>query len=294
MTRAPAGDVLLPQRFTLGEGPVWDATQQRLYWVDIFGQAVHRCTVDGGEFTSWAVPQHVGSLAVRAAGDAAIVALRDGFHTLDFATGLCRPFAPARPRADGTRLNDGKVDPRGRFVAGGVDDSESRPVCELYRLDSDASVTPLAGGITVTNGPCWSRDGRTFFVADTWLRTIFAYDYELESGTVGRKRVWATTEGLAGVPDGATVDVDDCLWSALVYGGELARFRPDGRLDRLVELPVKNITSIAFGGPHLDRLYVTSMSRPVNGVAPAEAEAGAVFIVSGLGTSGVPEPRFAA
>ena len=293
MTRIPAVDVVRPERFVLGEGPVWDALEQRLYWIDIFGKSVHRCTENGGELVSWNVPQHVGSLALRSAGGGAIVALRDGFYTLDFGTGDCEPFAAARPMEDGTRLNDGKVDPRGRFVAGGVDDAESRPICELYRLDPDASVTPIAGRITVTNGPCWSPDGRTFYVADSWLRTIFAYDYDLERGTVGPPRIWASTEQLAGIPDGATVDVDGCLWSALVYGGQLARFRPDGRIDRLVEMPVKNVTSVTFGGPHLDRLYVTSMARVINGVSPAEPEAGAVFVVSGLGTSGVPERRFA-
>lgn len=255
---------------------------------------MHRCAEDGSELFSWTVPQHVGSLALRSAGGAAIVALRDGFYTLDFGTGVCEAFADARPVQDGTRLNDGKVDPRGRFVAGGVDDSESRPVCELCRLNPDASVARIAGGITVTNGPCWSLDGRTFYVADSWLRTIFAYDYDVELGTVGAQRIWASTQEHEGIPDGATIDVDGCLWSALVYGGQLARFRPDGRIDRMVDMPVKNITSVAFGGPNLDRLYVTSMGRAINGILPAEAEAGALFVVTGLGTSGVPEPRFAA
>lgn len=293
MSRAPVVDVVLPDRFLLGEGPVWDVAEQRLYWVDIVGQGVYRCAEGGSELKSWAVPQHVGSLALRSAGGAAIVALRDGFHSLDFGTGACELLAPARPVEDGTRLNDGKVDPHGRFVVGGVDDSESRPVCELYRLDPDTSVARIAGGITVTNGPCWSLDGRTFYVADSWLRTIFAYDYDLEVGTVGPQRLWASTEGYAGIPDGATIDVDGCLWSALVYGGQLVRFRPDGQIDRLVEMPVKNITSVAFGGPNLDHLYVTSMARAINGVRPAEEEAGAMFVVTGLGTSGLPEPRFA-
>ena len=293
MSHAPVIDVLLPNRFLLGEGPIWDVAEQRLYWVDIFGEGVYRCAEDGSELVSWTVPEHVGCLALRSAGGAAIVALRDGFYSLDFGTGACELFAPARPAEDGTRLNDGKVDPLGRFVAGGVDDGESRPVCELYRLDSGGSVARIAGGITVTNGPCWSLDGRTFFVADSWLRTIFAYEYDLEHGTVGSRRAWASTEGQAGIPDGATVDVDGCLWSALVYGGSLARFRPDGRLDRLIEMPVKNITSVAFGGPKLDQLYVTSMGRAINGVPPAEEKAGAMFVVTGLGTSGVPEPRFA-
>lgn len=174
-----------------------------------------------------------------------------------------------------------------------MDESESRAVCGLYLLDSDRSVQQIEDGITVTNGPRWSRDGRTFYVADSWLRTIFAYDYDLETGAIRNRRAWASTEGLAGIPDGATVDVDGCLWSALVYGGKLARFRPDGRLDRLIDFPVKNLTSVSFGGANLDRLYVTSMGRPIKGVAPSEPEAGAVFGVTGLGTNGVLEPRYA-
>lgn len=284
-------EVLVESADILGEGPLWDVAEQRLYWIDSLKPAVHRCDPDGRNVKTWPLPEHIGSMALREKGGA-VLALRTGFHFLDFDSGAVTPVADPAPGNRRIRMNDGKVDPGGRFVAGYMDDEEKDPLCGLFRLDPDLSVHKLDDGIIVSNGPCWSRDGRTFYFADTWKRTIYAYDYDPATGTVANKRSWALFEGLRGFPDGATVDEEGFVWSAEVYGGRLLRFAPDGTLDRAVGLPVLSTTSVMFGGPELDVAYVTSMARPIKGVKPKEREAGHLFAVHGLGVRGRPEPRF--
>ena len=286
-------EVINDDRDRLGEGPLWDVAEQALYWIDSYGPAVHRLEPGGGRRT-WALPEHVGSIALRRRGGA-LCSLRSGFHALDFATGDVTLLAEAASPDPRTRINDGKVDRQGRFVAGAMDDEERDPICALYRLDPDARVTELDCGIVCSNGPCWSLDGATLYFADTSKRLIYAYDYDVVTGGVANRRIFVdfAALGFPGYPDGATVDAEDCLWSCEVYRGRLLRFRPDGTLDRVVGLPVESATSVMFGGPNLDIAYVTSMAREVRGVPPRETEAGMLFAVHGLGVRGVPEPRFA-
>jgi len=287
-------ELLVDAKAALGEGPLWDVAEQRLYWIDSFGNKVHRCDAAGGERRSWDVPENIGSLALREKGGA-VCALRNGFHSLDFDTGAVAKIVDPDPGTARVRMNDGKVDRQGRFVAGYLDDEEKDPLCKLFRLDPDHSVHELDRDIICSNGPCWSRDGRTFYFADSFRRTIYAYDYDTATGGVSNKRPFADFEklGLLGFPDGATVDEEDHVWSAEVFRGRLVRIAPDGTLDRVVGLPVESTTSISFGGPDLDIAYVTSMARPIGGVMPKEREAGDVFAVHGLGVRGLPEPRFA-
>ena len=234
-------------------------------------------------------------MALRKQGGA-VVSLRSGFHFLDFGSGEVERINETQPGELRPRLNDGKVDRQGRFLAGSMDYDESNPLASLWRLDADHSAHRLEDGIICSNGPCWSIDGRTFYFADSFTKSIAAYDYDTATGAISNKRTFCdfTDAGLRGFPDGATVDSDDHVWSVEVYAGRLVRFAPDGSLDRVVQLPVDYATSVIFGGPDLDIAYVTSMARTVPGRgAPLEQEAGGVFAVHGLGVTGVPEPRYA-
>jgi L-arabinonolactonase len=155
-------------------------------------------------------------------------------------------------------------------------------------------VTKLEGGIIVSNGPCWSPDGQTFYFTDSWSGQISAYDYDLETGGIANKRTFCRMEHEGGAFDGATVDEEGCVWSALVYVGKLARYAPNGRVERVVDMPVKKVTSVMFGGPDLDVLYVTSMAKPPLPRFPGDpALRGSLFAIHGLGVRGVPEARFA-
>lgn len=286
-------EVLVDVKTTLGEGPLWDVDEQRLYWIDSFDGRVFRCTADGGEVRAWDVPQKIGSMCLRRSGGA-VVSLARGFHFLDFATGEVSLIADPEPDKPHNRLNDGKVDRQGRFVAGSMDTLEAGPNGALYRLDADLKLTRLEAGIIVSNGPCWSPDGDTFYFSDTWSGQISAYDYDVATGTPGGKRRFCGGLDNGGGFDGATVDAEGCLWSAHVYAGQLVRYRPDGEIDRIVDMPVKKVTSVMFGGPELDVLYVTSMAKPPLPRFPDDGPMrGALFAIYGLGVRGVPEARFA-
>ena len=287
-------EILADVKTTLGEGPLWDIEEQRLYWIDSFDGRVFRCTADGREIRAWDVPQKIGSMALRRNGGA-IVSLQRGFHTLDFNTGEVTLIHDPEPGLAANRLNDGKVDRQGRFVAGSMDTMEEGPNGALYRLDPDMTVHRLDDGIICSNGPCWSPDGRTFYFTDTWSGEIWAYDYDTATGGVSNRRTFATVDTSGGgAADGATVDADGFVWSALVYDGKLVRYATDGTVDRVIEMPVKKVTSVMFGGPDLDVLYVTTMAKPPLPRFPDDGPLrGSVFAIRDLGVRGLPEMRFA-
>lgn len=286
-------DVLVDVKTIAGEGPLWDVEGQRLYWIDVFGCRVFRCTADGREVRAWDLPEPVGSLALRRCGGA-VVSLASGFYFLDFETGDLEFIVDPEPDLPGNRLNDGKVDAHGRFIVGSTDAHGASPTGALYALDPDLSVRRLDTGLLMSNGPCWSPDSSTFYFSQTFTGEIWRYDYDLASGTVANRRTF-TQAGIAPgmATDGSTVDAEGFLWNAQNFSGTLCRYAPDGRLDRVVEMPVKKVTSVMFGGPELDVLYVTSMAKPPLPQLPGDgAMRGSVFAVSGLGIRGLPEHRF--
>lgn len=275
----------------LGEGPVWDVQEQALFYVDAAGAKLNRFDPVTGELRSWDFEGRVACLGIREQGGA-ILALWNGIHFFDFVTKELTLIGDPDPDEPRTSLNDGKVDPRGRYVCGSVDLTMADPLGKLYGVGPNGSITTLDDGITIANGPCWSPDGNTFYHADSVPKTIYAYDYDLDSGTVSNKRVFASTAQLGGIPDGATVDAEGFLWTAICEGGIVARFSPDGVLDRTVALPTTMVSSVMFGGPDLDRLFVTSIDPRTFG-GEAEDGGGALYVIDGLGIRGLPEPRFA-
>jgi len=287
-------EVLVDVKTILGEGPLWDVEEERLYWIDSFGANIFRCTHDGREIRAWDLPQKIGSMALRQGGGA-VLSLARGFHFLDFKTGDVELIVDPEPGKANNRINDGKVDKRGRFIAGTMDTMEEGPNGALYRLDPDLSLHRLASDIIVSNGPCWSPDGRIFYFNDTWTGEIWAYDYDLATGNITNRRVFAKIDtSRGGAADGSTVDAEGYVWNALVYDGRLIRYAPDGKVDRTIEMPVKKVTSVMFGGPKLDTLYVTSMAKPPLPRFPGDGVLrGSLFAIHGLGIKGVPEVRFA-
>jgi sugar lactone lactonase YvrE len=280
-------------RCIVGEGALWDPLDQALYFIDVIGKRVHRHDPASGETRSWATPDIVGALALRERGGA-VVAVRDGLHALDFETGAVEPIA--RHGADPARVifNDGKVDRRGRFVVGlsDLDFDAAAPQGGLYSLGAGHRLSRLAGDISLSNGPCWSPDDKTLYFSDTHRKTTYTFDYDIETGAVAGRRALIDTTSLGGEPDGATVDADGLIWMGVYRGGKIAAFRPDGRLERVVDMPVRMAVSLSFGGPKLDQLYVTTID-PTFFREPADAAAGHVYVIEDLGVRGLPEPRFA-
>jgi sugar lactone lactonase YvrE len=275
-----------------GEGPLWDVAEQALYFIDNTGRKAHRHDPAAGTTRTWELPSVITALALRASGGA-VVTLRSGIHLLDLSTGELQAVSPL-PEPPPFVFNDGKVDRRGRFVIGASTPNFASPAPDggLYSLGADHHVTRLDTGVHFSNGPCWSPDDRTFYFSDSWLNQIYAYDYDIETGQVAGRRPFANTEDLGGLPDGATVDRDGRVWIAIYGAGKVVALRPDGGLERIVELPVRFVSSVMFGGPDLDQLYVTTIEHGAMG-EPSEEGAGYVYRVDGLGACGVPEPRYA-
>ena len=281
------GDVVC----ALGEGPVWDEAEAALYFIDCFGPTIFRYDPRSGDMTRREPPgRTIGSLALRERGGM-VIAMDDGFHGFDFATGACQAIAEPEAEVANSRFNDGKVDRQGRFVAGGMDNGLSEPIAALYRLDTDLSVERIEDGISCANGPCWSPDGATFYFTDGGAPEIYAYDYDQAAGRLSNKRLFVSTADI-GFPDGATVDAEGHVWSAMFGANCVARFSPDGALERTVEVPATAVTSLTFGGPGLDVLYITTAAGNIGGATDSSPQAGALFAVTGLGIGGIAEPRF--
>ena len=278
----------------LGEGPIWDAETQRLFWIDSLAGVVHRLDPVSGDRQDFAVPAPIGSMSL-CHGGGAILSLQDGFHRHDFATEQTTPFARLGLGNPNVRLNDGKTDRQGRFLAGTMHlhRAEHEPILGgLYRLNPDGTVTLLVDDIATSNGPCFSPDGRILYFADSTRQPIWAFDYDTAYGTPRNRRVFADLRALGTAPDGATVDAEGHVWSALIRTGSIACFDPSGRILRQIAFPVRYPTSLAFGGKALDVLYATSISKSVRFEDPAP-DAGGIFAIEGLGVRGIAEPRCA-
>ncbi len=275
-----------------GEGPLWDPAEQALYFIDNSGQKVHRYDPAGGTTRSWDMPNVITAMALRERGGA-VVTLRSGIHFFDFETGALEVLSPLASPPPFV-FNDGKVDCHGRFVIGASTANFANPAPDggLYSLEVNHDLKVLDTGVHFSNGPCWSPDFKTFYFSDSWLYTTYAYDYDIETGEVANKRVFVDTRNLGGLPDGATVDRDGLVWIAIFRGGKIAAFRPDGRLERIVEMPVRLTSSVMFGGPELDQLYVTTIEKGPFG-EPSGEGAGDVYVIEGLGAHGMPESRYA-
>jgi sugar lactone lactonase YvrE len=275
----------------LGESPVWDCARQRLYWVDGVSRRVRSYEPASGAATDWVVRSTVGSIAL-GQGETLIVALVDGIYRLDLITGamtsLFQPV-PADPRI---RFNDGKMDRFGRFLCGSMG-IHADPLGQLFRVDAAGGSTVLASGIRISNTLCFSPDGGTMYFADSLDRAIRAYRYGPGDAMPGEPRILVDTASYNSGPDGATVDADGCLWVTLVQVGKIARFTPDGELDRLIDAPTDLPSCVAFGGPDLSTLYVTSIKDSGSGRAISRhADGGFLFAIEGLGVRGIPEARF--
>lgn len=282
------------ERYDLGECPIWDEQEQALYFTDFNAGTITRHEPGSGERKHWNVAcGWLGSMALREGGGAVLV-MDDGFHSFDFGTETTTPIVEPEAGKDALSFNDCKVDRRGRLIAGSMHRDCTETAGGLYRLDPDLSCKRLDGDYICANGPCWSPDNTVLYVADSYACEIHAYDYDLATGDAHNRRLIVTTSGGDdGVPDGMTVDAEGYLWNARFGGGVVVRMTPDGRADRVIEMPVGWVTSVTFGGPDHDILYVTTSGGEWDGARDPSEHAGCVFAIHDLGVRGLPERRFA-
>lgn len=291
MVKETTADLLLEIACETGEGPVWDAHSARLWWTDIPGKRLYRLDPQNGALESWDTPGRVGSFALRQAGGL-VVAMEHGFALFDPLTGAMDVLAEPEHDKPDHRFNDGRCDREGRFLAGSMNLARNGPSARLWQLDPGHGVRPLVEGLTISNGLAFTADGRGMYLVDGGMRQIFRFDYG-DDGMPRNQRVFQPEGTAPGRPDGGAVDADGCYWSARWAGGCVARFTPNGQLDRLIRLPVSQVTMCAFGGSDLGILFITTACE---GMGPreraAEPLAGSVFACR-PGVRGLPEPHFA-
>jgi sugar lactone lactonase YvrE len=286
-------NVALDVRTELGECPQWSVDEQALYFVDIKGKALHRFKPATGEHSSMAMPEEIGCYGFRKDGGF-IAAFRSGLWLLDVNGNRLERLADNPEDQRTSRFNDGRIDPAGRFLAGTIDEPKDGGKAHLYRYDR-RGLQVLASGLLTSNGVAFSPDGRTLYHSDTPTFTVWRYTYDPATGEATDRSLFVRlqpTETDRGRPDGAAVDAEGCYWTALFEGGRIQRYAPDGRL--LVEYPVpaRCPTMVAFGGPDLKTLYVTSAR-----TGRSEEELAAFPYSGGLfsmpvGVPGLPEYQF--
>lgn len=256
-TIAANAECVLPVAAHLGEGPVWTGADRSLLWLDILAPAVHVFDPMTGQDRALKVPRMVTSIAARRQGGHAVMT-QNGLELLDIATGALTPVVDPEAAMGTNRFNDAKCDRRGRFWAGSMALDASAPSGSLYCIEPDASWRRVDTGFTVSNGMDWSPDDRQMYFADSAQGCVFAYDFDLDTGSVANRRPLIQIPPVEGKPDGLTVDAEGYIWVAVWDGWSVRRYAPDGRLDRVVGVPVPRPSSCCFGGPDLDRLYITS------------------------------------
>ncbi|HEX4327008.1 MAG TPA: SMP-30/gluconolactonase/LRE family protein [Burkholderiales bacterium] len=277
----------------LGEVPLWCADSRRLWWVDVKAPALQSYDPDSGAHAQYPLPgRAAGSWGFRKQGGM-VLALQDGLYSYAPQTGACELLAGIESHETAHRLNDGRCDRKGRFWVGSMHESDrSEPRGALYKVGTDLSVTSMFGPVMVPNSIAFSPDDRLMYFADTPTRKIWVFDFDLEEGRLSNRRVFFDLVNSPGTPDGSTVDADGCLWNAEYRGARVVRYTPQGKIDRVIELPVSQPTSCIFGGDDFGTLYITSAAQKLDPAERArQPEAGGLFAVR-VGVQGMREPAF--
>ena len=245
-------ELLLDAKASLGEGPAWDAKTQTLYWVDILEKRVYAGTKILAQ-----LDDYIGCLAPRKNGNL-VLGTRSGFADLNVDTGQLTVLASLDSDPPTNRINDGKCDPAGRFLAGTMDMNETDPNGALYSFDGK-QITRLLDGITISNGLAWSPDHKTFYYIDTPTREVKAFDYDLSTGQIANPRVAIHVPDSLGWPDGMTSDADGNLWIALWGGAQVTKWNPNaGKLLEQIAVPALHTSACVFGGKDMNELHITS------------------------------------
>lgn len=282
-------ECILDARAELGESPVWSASEQALYWLDIIGQRLHRFEPATGGTREWSLPARPGSLALYACGDV-LLAMGDSFYRLELESGRLQ-LLQRQPLPEGCRFNDGKVSPDGHFFVGSMDEEQlSRRLGVLYRFDSDGRCEAVLDDLIVSNGLAWSPDGRQLWHSDSKGQLIRCFDYQ--DGQLSNAREVARPDETTGRPDGGAMDVEGFYWSAGISAGVLNRWAPDGRLDRRVELPCAAPTMPCFGGADMKTLFITSLRHGLSAEQLAHQPLSGGLFALCIDVAGVPVARF--
>jgi L-arabinonolactonase len=286
-------------RHVLGEGIIWNERTGRFLWTDIESSELWSHEPASGALERWPLPERLCSMALTDDDERLLLALASGLAFFDLRSGELARICEVEAHLPSTRLNDGRVDRQGRFVFGvfNQDEDPKHPIGGFYRLNRDLLLERLPlGDVAIANSICFSLDGRTMYYSDTASGEIRCCDYGTDGdpagGAVGNLRVFAPAGVAPGHPDGATIDAEGYLWNARWGGGQVVRFAPDGRVDRVLQLPAPQPTCPSFGGPGLDLLYVSTATAGLDQDALAAAPGSGGLFAQALDIRGLPEQRF--
>jgi len=274
-----------------GEGVLWNPADGQLWWTDIEGMALWSFDPESGRADRVAMRDRVCCFAPRATGGL-IVGFADRIALMDIETGQETPVHAFEPDNPDTRLNDGRTDRFGRFIAGGMNEISGAHDSTVVSVGRDLTVTTLIDGVSCANSTCFSPDGTVMYFADTPDREIRAYDYDPATGAVSGRRIHASFADEPGLPDGSCVDAEGGVWNAEWEGRRVVRVAPDGTIDRVIDVPVWKPTCCTFGGANMDTLFITTSRLMSDGnVLKKEPESGGLFAVK-PGIRGVPDTPF--
>jgi L-arabinonolactonase len=287
--------VLVDGQNVLGECVLWCERTGRVLWTDIEGSVLYAHTPASGETQRWPLPERLCNFALTGDDNRLLIGLASGLAFFDFSSGEVTRICDVEAHIAGTRLNDGRCDRQGRFVFGTFNQNSNprEPVGSYYRLNHDLTLERLPlPNVAIANSICFSPDGRTMYYADSQTLAIHCCDYDPDSGAIANPRVFVAADAAPGEPDGSTIDSEGYLWSTRWGAGQVIRFAPSGKVDQVIELPALQPSCPAFGGEHLNVLYVTSARVGLTDAQLAEApHSGAVFHLP-LDIRGLPESRF--
>ncbi len=255
-------ECVLPYQAIVGESPVWHPDEQSLYWIDIQGKQIHRFDPRTRKNESFLLPEIVTCIQLCSSGGL-VLTLKKNFAFFDPGTQHLKKLQGVEGDLPDNRFNDGKCDPQGRFWAGTMDAIHwDKPSGNLYRMERDLAVTKMQPQVICSNGSGWSPDGRTMYYTESFRYAIFAYDFDPTVGNIENRRMFAQISDedrkAGGFPDGMTVDAEGFIWSNQVGVGKIVRYDPEGKVERIVQMPVPRATDCTFGGPDLKTLYITS------------------------------------
>lgn len=286
-------DVVVAGTNLLGECPLWCERTKRLLWVDGRAPALHVYDVATRAQQSFDLPETIGSIALCEDGSL-LAAMTTGIFRFSLATGkVGEKLASREPQHTDNRFNDGRCDRAGRFFTGTMNDKQRVPTGTLWRLGPKHDFTAMSDDIIVPNSLAFTPDNRRMYLADTYRHVIHVFDYDIDTGALTNKRLFADCNGNPGRPDGSAIDADGCLWNAEYAGSRIVRYTPEGKIDRVIQMPVTQPSCVAFGGDNFDELYITSARQRLTPEQLAtQPLAGSVFVVR-PGVQGLPEGRFA-
>lgn len=274
----------------LGEGPVWDEELNELFWVDVDGYKLHRYRPSDGKVAEYSFTMKI-SCALPAEDGSWILALEDGFYRFDLASGSSSLMVKTQDSNPINRLNDGKCDPSGRIWAGTISSKWQRDG-NLYTLEANNKLTVKLPGVNCSNGLAWNREATTMYYIDSGDKKVYAFDYDAATGNISNQRTAITFPEGEVLPDGMSIDSEGMLWIGYWGGWQIGRWNPNnGEKLATVKVPVNSVTSCAFGGEHLDELYITTAIAGNDGNDMSEQPlAGGLFKVK-LDVKGLPVQR---